>query len=74
MTEFLFHTAFALSFLAIGRWSIIRGTRYRLGNKILGDLAEVLKRRDLVGDGMIITNTRGWRAFGYDWKISITQE
>ena len=68
----------SILFLLIGRWSVMRGPRYRMGDKIVDDIVEVLDRRQLIGDnpdgGMIITNTRRWYAYGYNWKVTVVQQ
>lgn len=67
----------ALLFFLFGRWSVIRGPRYRMGDKIVDDITEVLDRRQIVGDnegGMTIVTTRGWYAYGYNWEIRVVQE
>lgn len=68
----------SILFLLLGRWSVIRGPRYRMGDKIVDDITEVLDRRQFIGDnaegGMTIVNSRRWYAFGYDWEITIGQK
>jgi hypothetical protein len=68
----------AVLFFLLGRWSVIRGPRYRMGDKIVDDITEVLDRRQIVGDnaegGMTIVNTRRWYAYGYNWEVSVVQE
>lgn len=67
----------AILFFMLGRWSVHRTAAHRMGHRILDDITQILDKRHIVGDnadGMVITNTRGWSAFGYEWKISIVQE
>jgi hypothetical protein len=68
----------AVLFLLIGRWSVIRGPRYRMGDKIVDDITEVLDRRQFIGDnaegGMTIVSTSRWYAYGYNWEISVVQQ
>jgi hypothetical protein len=62
-------------FFFIGRWSVIRGPRYRMGDQVVSDIQEVIDRRPLIGDnGMVITTKRRWSAFGYKWTMSIAQD
>lgn len=64
----------SILFFCVGRVSVQRSTAYRMGTKIVGDIQEILDRRKFIVDDMTITNTRGWTAFGFKWKISIEQE
>jgi hypothetical protein len=32
-------------FFFIGRWSVIRGPRYRMGDQVVSDIQEVIDRR-----------------------------
>jgi hypothetical protein len=58
-------------FFFVGRWSVIRGPRYRMGDQVVDDIQGILDKRPMIGDnGMVITNRRKWRAFGYDWIMS----
>jgi len=64
-------------FLCIGRWSVQRSVRYRLGDRITDLIQEVLDKRGLIGDnadGFTITNKIGWKAWGYYWTISVAQD
>jgi hypothetical protein len=66
------------AYFFLGRWSVHRTPQYRMGDKIVHDIQEVLDRRQLIGDniggGMTITNVRGWHAFGYDWEVNVVQK
>jgi hypothetical protein len=62
-------------FYFLGRWSVIRGPRYRMGDSIVEDITQILAKRPMIGDnGMVITNRRKWNSFGYNWILSIEQE
>jgi hypothetical protein len=62
-------------FFFVGRWSVIRGPRYRMGDQVVDDIQGILDKRPMIGDnGMVITNRRKWRAFGYDWIMTIAQD
>lgn len=62
-------------FFFLGRWSVIRGPRYRMGDLVIGDIQQILDRRPIIGNNrMVITNTRKWKAFGYDWIMTVAQD
>jgi hypothetical protein len=64
----------SLLFYLIGRWSVTRTVRWRIGGKILDDINSILERRQFMTNDLTITHTRGWRAHGFNWKIRISQE
>lgn len=64
-------------FWIIGRWSIKRKPRYKIGDAIVKDIMAVLDRRQLIGDntgGINIVHSRRWLAFGNVWEIRVVQE
>lgn len=63
-------------FWIIGRWSIKRKPRYKIGDAIVEDISRVLDRRDLIGDNgdINIVHSRRWLAFGHVWEIRVVQE
>lgn len=62
-------------FFFLGRWSVIRGPRYRMGDQVVEDITQILDKRPMIGDnGITITTTRKWKAFGYDWILSVGQD
>lgn len=65
-------------FWYVGRWSLKRKPRYKMGDAICNDIETVLQRRNLIGNnaeaGMTIIHSRRWLAFGHVWEIKVAQE
>lgn len=62
-----------ISFI-VGRWTVERSIRYKMGDKIVDNASTLLKNRKLVGESVEIAVTTSWKARGHDWELSIKEK